>query len=402
VGALRIVARSYVADVTLFDGATVKARQGVLLDGARIAWVGAHTRAPRAALDARTVDGGGRTLTPGLIDCHVHLNFDGTADFAGEAAALDQAVGAIKGTANLRRHLEAGVTTVRDLGGQGTCQLASAVEMGVVPGPRVLACGLALTITGGHGHNVGFAREIDGADDARRAVREQIKAGARAIKVVATGGVLTPGIPVSFTAMTSDELAAAVEEAHSWGRKVAAHAIGAEGVLRAVRAGVDSVEHCNQLTAEGAREMVARGTFRGPTLCAVRGLCDHLDAIPPYAGEKAMAVHDDSHRAMTRALRGGVRHVVSTDAGTPFNPHGGAGREVGFLVDWGMSPVQALIAATANGAENLGLADVGFVREGYVADLALWDENPADEPSALLRRPRAVYQAGRKVTPLRG
>jgi imidazolonepropionase-like amidohydrolase len=393
---------TYVADVTLFDGARVRAHQGVLIEGERIAWAGTHVRAPRAAREARTVEGAGSTLTPGLIDCHVHLNFDGSADFAGEAATLDEAVGAIKGTVNLRRHLEAGVTTVRDLGGQGTCQLAAAVEMGVVPGPRVFASGRALTITGGHGHNVGFAREIDGADDARRAVREQIKAGARSIKVVATGGVLTPGIPVSFTAMTPDELGACVDEGHSWGRKVAAHAIGAEGVLRAVRAGVDSVEHCNQLTAEAAREMVARGTFRGPTLCAVRGLCDHLDTVPPYAAEKALAVHDDSRRAMTRALRAGVRHVISTDAGTPFNPHGGAGREVGFLVDWGMSPLQALVAATASGAENLGLADVGFVREGFVADLALWDANPVDDPSALLRRPRAVYRAGRKVTPVRG
>jgi len=249
---------------------------------------------------------------------------------------------------------------------------------------------------------VGFAREVDGADDARKAVRQQIKAGARSIKVVATGGVLTPGIPVSFTAMTPDELLAVVEEAHSWGRKVAAHAIGAEGVLRAVRAGVDSVEHCNQLTSSAAREMVARGTFRGPTLCAVRGLCDHLDTVPSYAAEKALTVHDDSRHSMRRAVRAGVRHVVSTDAGTPFNPHGGAGREVGFLVDWGMSPLQALVAATANGAENLGLTDVGSVREGFVADLALWDENPVDDPSALVRRPRAVYQAGVKVTPLRG
>jgi imidazolonepropionase-like amidohydrolase len=401
VGALS-VASTYIADVTIFDGARVRTRQGVLIQRGRIAWVGSHVRAPKQARAARAVEGAGRTVTPGLIDCHVHLNFDGSANFAGEAATLDEAVGAIKGTVNLRRHLAAGVTTVRDLGGQGTCQLSAAVEAGVVPGPRVLASGRALTITGGHGHNVGFAREIDGADDTRKAVREQIKAGARSIKVVATGGVLTPGIPVSFTAMTPEELDAAVAEAHSWGRRVAAHAIGSEGVLRAVRAGVDSVEHCNQLTPEAAREMVSRRTFRGPTLCAIRGLCDHLDTVPAYAGEKALAVHDDSQRAMARALRTGVRHVVSTDAGTPFNPHGGAGREVGFLVDWGMSPVQALVAGTANGAENLGLTDVGFVREGFVADLAVWDENPVEDPSVLLRQPRAVYQAGVRVTPLRG
>jgi imidazolonepropionase-like amidohydrolase len=395
------VAATYLPDVRLFDGARASSHRGVLVEGDRIAWVGAHARAPREAAAARAIDAAGRTLTPGLIDCHVHLNYDGLADFAAEGASLDEAVGAIKGTVNLRRNLDAGVTTVRDLGGLGTCQLATAVDAGTIVGARLVPVGRALTITGGHGHNVGFAREVDGPDDMRRAVREQIKAGARGIKVVATGGVLTPGIPVSFTAMTAEELGAAVDEAHSWGRRVAAHAIGADGVLRAVLAGVDSVEHCNQLTADAAGAMVARGTFRGPTLCAVRGLVDHLGTVADYAAEKALSIHDDSRRAMSRALRSGVRHVVSTDAGTPFNPHGGAGREVGHLVDWGMSPLQALVAATANGAENLGLTDVGFVRQGYVADLALWDDDPADDPAALVRRPRAVFRAGVRVTPRR-
>ena len=258
---------------------------------------------------------------------------------------------------NLRRHLAAGVTSVRDLGGGASCELAKAVEAGVTPGPRVIAAGRALTITGGHGHNVAFAREVDGADGVRKAVREEIRAGAKAIKVVATGGVLTPGIDATFTAFTPEEIGAAVDEAHKWGRPVAAHAIGAPGILGAVRAGVDSVEHCNQLTAEAAREMVARGTFRGPTLCAVRGIVDHPDAVPAYAVAKAREVHDDSMRGLARALRAGVRHVVSTDAGTPFNPHGSAGREVGYLVAWGMPPLQAMVAATANGADLLGLPD---------------------------------------------
>jgi imidazolonepropionase-like amidohydrolase len=393
-----VPSRTYLNDVTLFDGARASSHRGVLLEGARIAWVGAHARAPREAVAARSLDAAGRTLTPGLIDCHVHLNYDGAADFAAEGRMLDDAVGAIKGTVNLRRHLDAGVTTVRDLGGLGTCQLAAAVDAGTIVGPRLVASGRALTITGGHGHNVGFARQVDGADGVRRAVREEIKAGARAIKVVATGGVLTPNIPVSFTAMTPEELGAAVDEAHSWGRRVAAHAIGAEGVLRAVLAGVDSVEHCNQLTAEAATAMAERGTFRGPTLCAVRGLVDHVGTVAEDAGSKALSVHDDARRAMARALRRGVRHVVSTDAGTPFNPHGGAAREVGFLVDWGMSPLQALVAATANGAENLGLTDVGSVRTGYVADLALWDDNPVDDPAALLGRPRAVFRSGVRIT----
>ena len=390
------VAPFYLADVTLFDGTRVRRHAGVLVAEGRIAWVGAHARAPREASTARAIDGAGKTLTPGLIDCHVHLSMDGSADFAGEAAAMNDQLAAIKGTMNLRRHLAAGVTSVRDLGGGASCQLSKAVEAGVTPGPRVIAAGRALTITGGHGHNVAFAREVDGADGVRKAVREEIRSGAKAIKVVATGGVLTPGIDATFTAFTPEEIGAAVDEAHKWGRPVAAHAIGAPGILGAVRAGVDSVEHCNQLTAEAAREMVTRGTFRGPTLCAVRGIVDHPDAVPAYAVAKAREVHDDSMRGLARALRAGVRHVVSTDAGTPFNPHGSAGREVGYLVAWGMPPLQAMVAATANGADLLGLPELGRVRAGFIADLALWDGNPLDDPTAL-SKPRMVWKDGVRV-----
>ena len=154
----------------------------------------------------------------------------------------------------------------------------------------MLAAGRALTITGGHGHNIGLAREVDSPDDVRRAVREEIKGGARVIKVIATGGVLTPGIDATFTAFTPEELVAAVDEAHTWGRGVAAHAIGAQGILNAVVAGVDSVEHCNQVTPEIAREMKARGTFRSPTLSAILGIVGHPDEVPEYAVEKATAL----------------------------------------------------------------------------------------------------------------
>ncbi|CAN5695217.1 hypothetical protein BH18ACT17_BH18ACT17_10490 [soil metagenome] len=167
------MARTYFADVTLFDGLRVRRRHGVLIDGQRVAWVGAHTRAPREARDARAVEGSGRTLTPGLVDCHVHLNFDGAGEFAEEMALLNASpmTAPIKSVANAARHLAAGVTTVRDLGGVGTCELAGAIDAGTVPGPRLVAAGRALTITGGHGHNIVFARQVDGADAMRKAVR---------------------------------------------------------------------------------------------------------------------------------------------------------------------------------------------------------------------------------------
>jgi imidazolonepropionase-like amidohydrolase len=388
----------YLADVTLFDGRTVKTKQGVLVAGGSIEWVGAHARAPRVARAAHEEPGAGRTLTPGLIDVHVHLQFDGVADFAAEGRELTPAFAALKAAANLRRHLEHGVTTVRDLGGIGgvSCDVGRAVERGMIPGPRVFAAGRALTITGGHGHNVGFAREVDGADEVRKAVREEIRAGATAIKVIATGGVLTPGIGATFTAFTSAELEAAVDEAHTWDRPVAAHAIGAEGILAAVRAGVDSVEHCNVVTPEIAREMRARGTYRSPTICALRGIIDHDDEVPEYAVTKAREVEAAARDAQRRALSAGVAHVCGTDAGTPFNPHGNAPRELMYMVAWGMTPLKAMQAATANGAALLRLDRVGTVDVGMDADLVLFGGNPIEAIEHVLS-PELVLRAGEVV-----
>jgi imidazolonepropionase-like amidohydrolase len=390
---------TFIENVTVFDGRTVRRKQGVVFDEAAILWIGAGVRAPREARGARAVDGSGRTLLPGLIDAHVHLQFDGAADFEREGRELTSpACAALKAAANAKRHLEAGVTTVRDLGGIGgaSIEVARAVDAGLIPGPRILAAGHALTVTGGHGHNVAFAREVDGADAVRAAVREEIRAGATAIKLIATGGVLTPGIPVSFSAFTAEELAAGVREAHERDLSVAAHAIGAEGIRAAVLAEVDSIEHCNQLTTATAREMVERGTFRSPTISAIRGILDHPDEVSAYAVRKATEIGDDSERSHRTALRTGVRHVCGTDAGTPFNPHGGAAREVGHMVAWGMRPLDALRAATASGAELLRLADVGTIEVGKRADLLLVEGDPIDDPTVLMGR-RRVWSAGRPV-----
>lgn len=390
---------SYVSNVTLFDGRTVRRKVGVLVSDGRIEWVGAHARAPRAARDAPEIRGRGKTLTPGLIDCHVHLCFDGSADFAAEARALtSDAVAVLKVLRNAEASLRAGVTTVRDLGGRGSvvCDVASAIGRGEVRGPRVLAAGRALTITGGHGSSVGFAREVDGPDAVRLAVREEIKGGATAIKLVATGGVLTPGITADFTAFTQDELDAAVDEAHSWDRVVAAHAIGSEGIVQAVRAGVDSVEHGSMMDAAGARLLKERGTFHVPTISAIRGIVDHAGEVPAYAVEKARAMTELAREAFTRSVRLGVKIACGTDAGTPFNPHGNATEELVRMVEWGMTPLQAMRSATASAGELLRLPDAGIVRAGAVADLVLYDANPLESIDAV-RKPSAVWKAGELV-----
>jgi imidazolonepropionase-like amidohydrolase len=240
---------------------------------------------------------------------------------------------------------------------------------------------------------VGAAREVDGADAVRAAVREEIRGGATTIKLIATGGVLTPDIPATFSAFTAEELEAGVREAHERGFPVAAHAIGADGIRAAVLAGADSIEHCNQLTPATAREMVERGTFRSPTICAVRGILEHADHVPEYAVEKARQIRR-TPRGPTGPRSGPASvPVCGTDAGTPFNPHGNAAQEIVFMVEWGMPPLDALRAATANGAELLRLPDAGTIESGKRADLLLVDGDPVDDLRALLGR-RRTWQAG--------
>jgi len=385
---------TYFANVTLFDGRALRTRAGVLVSNGAISWVGPHARAPREARAAHEEEGTGKTLTPGLIDCHVHLCFDGTADFAAEARELTEPLATLKAVRNMGRQLDRGVTTVRDLGGTGSvvCQVARAVEEGIVPGPRVVAAGQALTITGGHGHGM-IAREVDGADAVRKAVREQIRAGAGAIKIMATGGILTPGIGADFAAFTPEELEAAVDEAHKWGRAIAAHAIGAAGITNAVLAGVDSIEHGSQITTEAARMMKESGTFHVPTISAIRGILDHADEVPAYAVEKAERIAGAARDSFRRGLRAGVRLACGTDAGTPFNPHGNAPLEIVRMVEWGLTPLKAMQAATSNGAELLRVPEVGTVEPGKAADLVLYDGNPVEQIDVVLK-PAMVVKAG--------
>jgi imidazolonepropionase-like amidohydrolase len=387
---------TYISDVTLFDGRTVRRTAGVLIDDGRIQWVGAHARRPRAARSAEAVDGRGRTLTPGLFDCHVHLCFDGGANFVDEAR-VSEATAALKCVRNAERHLTAGVTTVRDLGGPGavTCDVAKAIAEGRIQGPRVVASGQAITITGGHGWNT-FALQADGPVGVRTAVRSQLRAGAGSIKIIATGGVLTPGVSFDFTAFTFEEVEAAVDEAHKWGVPITAHAIGREGIAQCVRAGIDSIEHGAQIDQAIARQMKSAGIFHVPTISALDGIVGNPDQVPDYAVEKGRAVMELAQKAFKVGLRTGVRYVCGTDAGTPFNPHGGAPRELIRMIEWGLPPLTALQSATVNAAELLRLPDVGTIEKGKAADLVLWPGDPLDDPSVLLS-PAAVWQDGQLV-----
>jgi len=387
---------TYFAGVQLFDGRTVRSQAGVLVARGRIEWVGPHRRAPRSALAAHEVEGKGRTLSPGLIDCHVHLCFDGGSDFQGEGreVAGDDALATVKALRNGRKHLERGTTTVRDLGGPSAyaCSLSRAIDDGLAEGPGVVAAGRALTITGGHGHGT-FAYEVDGPENVRRAVREQMRSGARAIKVIATGGVLTPGVSADFTAFTFEELQAAADETHKWNRGIAAHAIGAAGIENAVRAGIDSIEHGSQISVAVARMMKERGTYHVPTISALRGIVDNPDEVADWAVEKGLQVLSWLRDSFRRAVREGVRFACGTDAGTPFNPHGSAPLEIERMVEWGLTPLKALQAATSNAADLLRVPEIGTIEVGKAGDVALYDGEPLDEVS-LLATPMLVLKNG--------
>jgi imidazolonepropionase-like amidohydrolase len=384
----------YVANTRLFDGNAIQEHAGVLVVNDRITWIGPHARAPREAQEARELPGESRTLTPGLIDAHVHLCFDGGHDFLQEAKE-PVAYAAVKCIRNGCRQLAAGVTTVRDLGGIGVTVpcVARAIADGLCVGPQVLAAGEALTISGGHGWN-SFARQVDGPYPLRQAVREQLRAGANVIKLIATGGVLTPGIPVDFRAFTTEEIEAAVDEAHKWNAPISAHAIGKEGIAACVHAGIDSIEHGFQITTEIAQRMSERGTAYVPTLSALAGIMEHPASVPDYVFRKGSQVFDQAHEAFANALKAGVPFVCGTDAGTHQNPHGSALGEIRRMIQWGLPPVMSWQAATRNAAALLRADDIGTVAEGYLADLALWDGNPIEDPVTAWK-PALVLRRGR-------
>jgi imidazolonepropionase-like amidohydrolase len=381
----------------LIDGTgaePVRGRSVVIEDG-RIGDVVDNARLPRGP----RVDLSGSTLLPGLINCHVHLCLGAEADPTRPLREESVAVTAIKAAVRARQTLAAGVTTVRDLGGRDYCEigLRRAIQDGLIPGPRILAAGRPVCMTGGHGH--WLAREADGPDDVRKAVREQLKAGADVIKIIATGGVLTPGVEPGSPQLTLDEMRAAIEEARKAGRRTAAHAMGVDGIADAVKAGITSIEHGVYLSDEVVASMRSDGTYLVPTLIApaaitAGGLSAGIPEFMVRKSERVMAAHVQSFQ---KALEAGVAIAAGSDAGTPLNPHGSLVPELVLMVKHGMTPLQVLRSATASAADLLGLgATLGRIAPGYVADLLAVTGNPAERIEAL-DDVRTVFVNGRAV-----
>ncbi|MHB0885206.1 MAG: metal-dependent hydrolase family protein [Bacillota bacterium] len=378
------------------------AKATVVIDGERITAAGPSVavRGPEGER-VETIDAGGRTLLPGLIDSHIHITGTGDPDVL-KAIRKTVPYVALESAVNARKTLEAGFTTIRDAGGEWLVDISlrDAIRDGVVPGPRMLVSGTPLSITGGHGDHF-FPPEIefkgrsvvDSPDEARKAAREQLRAGADLIKLMATGGVMSEKDLPTSRGMTIAEMEAAIEEAHNVGKKTLAHAQGANGIKNAILAGIDSIEHGFYLTDEIIELMLERGVFLVPTLVAVHQILVNGEkmGIPEYGVRKARE-HAEAHKdSFRKALGAGVKIAMGTDAATPFNFHGHNALELQLMVEAGMTPAQALQAATRMGAELLGLVDkVGTVEAGKLADLILVDGDPLSDIKILQDKERIV------------
>jgi imidazolonepropionase-like amidohydrolase len=367
----------------------------VVVTGGKITALGASASIPTGA---QVLDFGDATLLPGFIDAHTHETMMNSDDW--KQRELDQlqktiAEQALDASVNARVTLMAGFTTVRDVGSHDYLDvgLRNAIRSGDVPGPRMIVSVHAIGATGGHcddsagfreglfGHETGPEQGvINGADQARYAVRLMHKYGATVIKTCASGGVLSPTDDVDTPQLTQEELNAIVDEAHALRLKVATHCHGAEAAKRAVRAGVNSIEHGTFLDEEALDMMKQRGTYLVPTLMAVQGLQEQLDKgiyIPPAISIKAQMAIAHIRKTFQLALAKGVNIGLGTDAAV--YPHGRNAEEFHQMVDLGMKPIEALKAGTSTDAELLGLADkIGTLEPNKLADVVAVPGNPVE------------------------
>ena len=380
----------------------------VVVSGTRIQAVGSDAKIPEGA---KVIDLGDATLLPGLIDAHVHLSmesspnwyhdwYDGIMRFPAEQA--------LYGAHYAKATLEAGITTVRDVGSGDYISLGlrNAIKAGVIPGPRMLVSNYAIGSTGGHADQDPYPPQriavagplqgvCNGPAECRAAVRYQIKYGADVIKFMPSGGVLSLSDPVDAPELSQEEMNAIVSEAHAWGRKVAAHCHGDTAAKMAIAAGVDSIEHGSFLKDDTLQEMKKKHVYLVATLFAGAWVGEHADEFPPAIAVKARAAAAQAQTMFQHAAKIGVPLAMGTDAGV--EPHGLNGREFSLMTKNGLPPAQALMAGTANGADLLGVAgETGTLAVGKSADIIAVAGNPLDnmktvEHPVLVMKEGTVY-----------
>ncbi len=376
----------------------------VYVDGERIAWVGGAADLPPPAQAAEQVDVSGKWLMPGIIDAHIHICYNGSDSvFTLLEKHRDDLV--LEAVDICERTLSQGVTTVRDVGGEQYIEMSlrNAINRGFIRGPRMKLSGRVISMTGGHAHFI--AREADGPDEMRKAAREQIKAGADLVKLMATGGSATPGQDIHASQLTVEEISAVTEVAHMMGRTVAAHCHGTGGIRNCMLGGVDTIEHGTYLDEETADMMVANGAQLVLTLGA--GNPD-LESYPLSPVQQADAERrkpmieqgvKQIRKTIALARSKGIFTGIGTDAGgNPLAPHQFAmARELELLVDNDLTAMEAITIGTRNNAKILRWDDeIGTVEAGKYADLLLLDADPLVDIRNL-RQIAAVYKGGEKV-----
>lgn len=405
----------YCAGLLDEPGKPMRGPSTITIEGDRVVSVVRGRVEPEADGGAPMVvyDFGDRYVLPGFIDCHTHITFEMEPGSRLMRMVEEDSDAAIHAVTYARRTLEAGFTTIRNVGSAGHAAFAlrDGINRGDVVGPRILAAGHAITPTGGHGDGThGFAEDIfeipgayqgvaDGPDECRKAVRAQVKRGADVIKLTATGGVLSPTNAGTDQQFFDDELEAIVDTAHLLGRKVAAHAHGTDGINAALRAGVDSIEHGSFLDDESISLFQRTGAYLVPTILAGVTVTEIAQSennyFPPSVTQKALAVGPVMQKNLGRAYREGVKIAFGTDSGV--SRHGDNAREFELMVDAGMPPAEAIKAATVNAADLCGMSDdIGSLLPGRYADLVVFDENPIDSISAI-RRPFMVFKGGAPI-----
>jgi len=378
--------------------------QVVVIQGDKIASVGPASEVTPSSSD-KIIDLPHATVLPGLIDVHTHLT--GDPSFGYESLAISIPREALTGAKNARITLNAGFTTVRNVGASGYTDVAlrDAVNAGDLPGPRMLVSGPALGITGGHCDNnlLPFEYHVtddgvaDGVPGVQHKVREVIKYGADLIKICATGGVLSKGDDPQASQYTLEEMKAIVADAHRLGRKVAAHAHGAQGILWASEAGVDSVEHCSYINDEAIAALKKNGTYLVPTLYLSDWLTENMQKVgmPEMYAKKMRDIIPVVRQNVGHAFANGVKVAFGTDAAV--YPHGLNAHEFAVYVKLGMTPAQAIQTATVNAADLLGWSDkVGSLEAGKWADLIAVDGDPLQDVTRL-QQVRFVMKGGAVV-----
>ena len=400
-----------IRNATLWDGTGAAPRRGTSLHLAagQVAWTGPDDAAPTPADGEDVIDAQGRWAVPGLADLHVHITADTSQpDFLRHFITTSIPEQTLLGARNAQLMLEAGFTTTRDLGGAGFSNVAlkRAIDRGWVPGPRLVTCGSYITVPGGHGDptlrpdlQLPTDFVISGPDEARRAVREQVKHGADWIKLLATGGVMTGGTALGTALWEDDEIRAAVGMARRLGRPVAAHCHGAAGIISAAEAGVTTVEHGTMGDTSAAEAMLRNGVTLVPTFCAAAGVVREARAgrLAPAVAAQALQIGVKHRAAFRTAIEAGVPVASGSDTGVPGTEFGANAQELVHLVDHGLSPEQALLAATREAARVLGWsATAGTLEVGKYADLLLVDGDPLEDVSIFtqLERVHLVVKAG--------